>query len=376
MYKAYKFRLYPNDKQKELIHKTFGCTRFIYNYFLNQCKENKYKKAYDMCSELKELIEEYPFLKEVDSCSLRNSIFDLEDSYRNFFEKRTNYPQFKSKFKKQSYRTNCIRSSYKENDYSNIEIYLNIKKIKLPKLGYVSIRGYRNLECINGRIINATVEKETTNKYYVSVIVEEKERIKKKVIPKSIVGIDLGIKDLIVTSDGEKYSNKKELEKHEKRLKRLQRKLSRQIKESNNYNKTKEKLSRIHNKIKNSRKHNIIKVVNKIVSANDIIVSEKLKVKEMSSNHRLAKSILDASFNKICNLMKWKTKQQGKYYYQIDTYYPSSKTCNHCGNKCKKTNNLSIRKWNCEVCGNENDRDINASINIMFEGLKLYYQNI
>ena len=376
MYKAYKFRLYPNDKQKELIHKTFGCSRFIYNYFLNQCKENKYKKAYDMCSELKELIEEYPFLKEVDSCSLRNSIFDLEDSYRNFFEKRTNYPQFKSKFKKQSYRTNCIRSSYKENDYSNIEIYLNIKKIKLPKLGYVSIRGYRNLECINGRIINATVEKETTNKYYVSVIVEEKERIKKKVIPKSIGGIDLGIKDLIVTSDGEKYSNKKELEKHEKRLKRLQRKLSRQIKESNNYNKTKEKLSRIHNKIKNSRKHNIIKVVNKIVSANDIIVSEKLKVKEMSSNHRLAKSILDASFNKICNLMKWKTKQQGKYYYQIDTYYPSSKTCNHCGNKCKKTNNLSIRKWNCEVCGNENDRDINASINIMFEGLKLYYQNI
>ena len=167
MYKAYKFRLYPNDKQKELIHKTFGCTRFIYNYFLNQCKENKYKKAYDMCSELKELIEEYPFLKEVDSCSLRNSIFDLEDSYRNFFEKRTNYPQFKSKFKKQSYRTNCIRSSYKENDYSNIEIYLNIKKIKLPKLGYVSIRGYRNLECINGRIINATLEKETTNKYYV-----------------------------------------------------------------------------------------------------------------------------------------------------------------------------------------------------------------
>ena len=333
MYKAYKFRLYPNDKQKELIHKTFGCTRFIYNYFLNQCKENKYKKAYDMCSELKELIEEYPFLKEVDSCSLRNSIFDLEDSYRNFFEKRTNYPQFKSKFKKQSYRTNCIRSSYKENDYSNIEIYLNIKKIKLPKLGYVSIRGYRNLECINGRIINATVEKETTNKYYVSVIVEEKERIKEKVIPKSIVGIDLGIKDLIVTSDGEKYSNKKELEKHEKRLKRLQRKLSRQIKRSNNYNKIKEKLSRIHSKIKNSRKHNIIKVVNKIVSSNGIIVSEKLKVKKMSKNHRLAKSILDASFNKICNLIEWKIKQQGKYYYQIDKYYPSSKTCSHCENE-------------------------------------------
>ena len=172
----------------------------------------------------------------------------------------------------------------------------------------------------------------------------------------------------------QKYSNKKELEKHEKRLKRLQRKLSRQIKGSNNYNKIKEKLSRIHSKIKNSRKHNIIKVVNKIVSSNGIIVSEKLKVKKMSKNHRLAKSILDASFNKICNLIEWKIKQQGKYYYQIDKYYPSSKTCSHCSNKCEKTNNLSIRKWKCELCGNENDRDINASINIMYEGLKLHYQ--
>ena len=184
----------------------------------------------------------------------------------------------------------------------------------------------------------------------------------------------MGIKDLIVTSDGEKYSNPKEIEKYEKRLKRLQRKLSRQVKGSNNYNKTKEKLSKIYNKIKNSRKHNIIKVVNKIVSSNDIIVSEKLKVKEMSQNHRIAKLILDASFNKICNLMKWKIKQQGKYYYQIDTYYSSSKICSHCSNKTEKTKDLSIRKWDCEVCGNENDRDINASINIMYEGLKLHYQ--
>lgn len=158
-------------------------------------------------------------------------------------------------------------------------------------------------------------------------------------------------------------------------MKRLQRKLSRQIKGSNNYNKTKEKLSRINSKIKNSRKHNIIRIVNKIVSSNDIIVSEKLKVKEISSNHRLAKQILDASFNKICNLIKWKTEQAGKYYYQVDTYYPSSKICSHCGNKTKKTKDLNIRKWNCEVCENENDRDINASINIMYEGIKLHYQN-
>ena len=375
MYKAYKFRMYPNDKQKKLIHKTFGCTRFIYNYFLNECKENGYKKSYDMCNKLKELLIEYPFLKEVDSCSLRNSIFNLEDSYKNFFENRSNYPKFKSKFNKQSYRTNCIRSSYKGNNYNNIEIDLKNRKIKLPKLGLVDIRGYRNLDNINGRIINATVEKETTDKYYVSVIIEEIEVINKKINPTSIVGIDLGIKDLVVTSDGEKYTNPKEIEKHEKRLKRLQRKLSRQIKGSNNYYKTKLRIARLHSKIRNSRKHNLIEIVNKIVSDHDIIISEKLKVKEMSSNHNLAKQILDASFNKICNLLKWKVKKQGKYYYQVNTYYPSSKKCSHCENKTDKTNNLNIRKWQCEECGNINDRDINASINIMFEGLKLYYQN-
>ena len=374
MYKTYKFRLYPNNKQKEIIHKTFGCVRFVYNYFLNECKEIGYQKAYDMCKKLKELEKEYLFLKEVDSSSLRNSIFNLEDSYRNFFNKRSCYPKFKSKYNKQSYRSTCVKSSYKGNNYSNIEIDLKNKKIKLPKIGLVDIRGYRNLKSINGRIINTTVEKETTNKYYVSVIVEEIEIKKEKVNPESIVGIDLGIKDLIVTSNGEKYSNPKEIEKREKRVKRLQRKLSRQVKGSKNYYKTKIRISRIHSKIKNSRKNNLINIVNKIVKEHDIIVSEKLKVKEMSRNHNLAKSLLDASFNKICNLLKWKTKLQGKYYYQIDTYYPSSKICNHCNNKTEITNNLNIRKWECKECGNENDRDINASINIMFEGLRIHYQ--
>ena len=375
MYKAYKFRMYLTDSQKILVHKTFGCGRFVYNHFLNKCKENGYQKAYDMCKELKELVVEYPFLKEVDSCSLRNSIFNLEDSYKNFFSKRSGYPVFKNKFSKQSYRTTCIKSSYKGNNYSNIEVDLKNKKIKLPKLGLVSIRGYRNLDSINGNIMNATIERDTTNKYYVSVLVEETEFIKEKVKPTSIVGIDLGIKDLVITSDGEKYSNPKEILKREKQLKRIQKKLSRQVKGSNNYNKTKIRLARIHSKIKNSRKHNMITIVNKIVKEYDIIVSEKLNVKGISSNHHLAKSVLDASFNKICELLKWKTKLQGKYYYQVDAFYPSSKMCNHCGSKTEVTNNLSIRSWECTNCGNKNDRDINASINIMFEGLRIHYQN-
>lgn len=374
MYKAYKFRLYPDDTQRKLINKTFGCTRFIYNYFLDKCMKNGFIKAFDMCREIKELYVDYSFLKEVDSCSLRCAVFNLEDSFKNYFDKRNNYPKFKSKFNKQSYRTSCMKRRYKDKEYSNIELDLKNKQIKLPKLGYVKIRGYRNLEVINGNIINVTVEKETTNKYYVSILIDEIDVVNKKKIPTNIVGIDLGIKDLVVTSDGEKYSNPKEIEKREKRLKRLQRKLSRQVKGSNNYYKTKVRIARLHSKIKNSRKHNLINVVNKLVVEHDIIVSEKLKVKEMSGNHSIAKSILDASFNRICQLLKWKCQLNGKYYYQVDAYFPSSKKCSHCDNKTEVTNDLNVRSWICDTCGSENDRDVNASINIMFEGLKLHYQ--
>ena len=374
MYKAYKFRLYPNSEQKVLLHKTFGCVRLVYNHFLDKCIKNKYINAFDMCGELKNLYVDFPFLKEVDSCSLRCAIFNLEDSYKNFFNKRSGYPIFKSRYSKQSYQTNCMKSSYKGKEYSSIELDLINHKIKLPKLGLVDIRGYRNLEVINGRIVNATIERENTNKFYVSVIVDEVEKISSKVEAKSIVGLDLGIKDLVVTSDGEKFSNTHEIAKYEKRLKRLQRKLSRKVRNSNNYYKMKERIARLYSKIKNSRKHNLINIVNKIVKEHDIIVSERLKVKEMSQNHNLAKNILDASFNKICLLLEWKCKLLGKYYYQVDTYFPSSKMCSHCESKTEKTNDLSVRDWVCDVCGCENNRDLNASINIMFEGLKLCYQ--
>ena len=370
MYKTYRFRMYPDDNQIVLINKTFGCYRFIYNYFLNICKENGFSSAFDMISKLPSLREEYEWLKEVDSCSLRCAIFNLEDAYKNFFSKRSGYPTFKSKYTKQSYRTNYITNSYKGKKYSNIEVDLVNKKIKLPKIGLVDIRGYRNLDVINGKIINATVVKETTDKYYVNVLYNVKEEKLEKVKPKSIVGIDLGVKDLIVTSSGEKYKNPKEIKRFEKRIKRLQRKLSRQIKKSNNYNKTKIKISKLYSKLKNSRKHNIIKIVNKIIEEYDIIISEKLKVKQMGKNHKLSKAILDASFNKICSMLEWKSKIKGKYYYQVDTYFPSSKICSHCGEKTDKTNNLEVRKWECSKCHSINDRDINASINIMFEGLK------
>ena len=374
MYKAYKFRLYLNKEQEIIVCKTFGCTRFIYNYFLNKIKENKkYIKTYDMCKEIKELVIIYPWLKEVDSCALRNAVFNLEDSFKNYYSKRSKYPNFKNRNSKQRYRTSFIESEYKGHKYENIKVDLKRRIITLPKLKEVKIRGYRNIKEIKGKIVNATIEKELTGKYYVSVIYKQEETITSKRKAESIVGIDVGIKTLITLSDGTKYDNKKIINKYEKRIKKLQRKISRQEKNSKKYIDTKQRLAVLHNKIKNGRRYYIIKVTNEITKKYDIIVSEKLKISKMLKNAKISKSLSDASINKIFERIRWKANVLGKYYYQIDTYYPSSKTCSHCGNETEITNNLNIRKWECIKCHMINDRDINASINIMFEGLKMHY---
>ena len=374
IYRAYKFRLYPNEEQKILIHKTIGCSRFVYNYYLNYQKEKGIQKAFNLCKDLKELENQYEYLKEVESSALRNSIFDLEDGFNNFFAKRSGYPRFKSKFNRQSYRTSCVRGTYKEKEYSNIEVDLLTRNIKLPKLGKVKIRGFRNKDKIEGKIVNATISRESTNKYYVSVVVVG-DILMEKAIPTSIVGIDLGIKDLVITSDGVKYSNDKILMKYEKRLKRLQRELSRREKGSKNYLKTKEKIARVHAKIKNYRKHYLNDIANEIVDEHDIIVTEDLKVKDMYKDKRKAfnKSLSDAAFSTLRSLIEWKCKIKGKIYYKINTYYPSSQICSHCGYKNSKLKDLSIREYDCPKCGIHNDRDINASLNILFEGLKLHY---
>ena len=374
IYKAYKFRLYPTNDQRGFINRTLGCKRFVYNYYLNYLKDNNGINRFDLHKDLPKLKEENEFLKEVDSTVLCSAVDDLCKAFNDYYAKRKGYPKFKSKFSKQSYRTSCIRSRYKEKEYSNIEVDLLTKNIKLPKLGKVKIRGYRDKDKINGKILNATISKETTNKYYVSVLVEEDILIE-KVTPTTIVGIDLGIKDLVITSDGIKYSNPKVLMKFEKRLKRLQRKLSRQVKGSKNYLKTKEKIARIHAKIKNYRKHYLNNIANEIVDEHDIIVTENLLVKDMFKDKRKAfnKSLSDACVSTFLSLMEWKCKIKGKIYYKINTYYPSSQICSHCGYKNSKLKDLSIREYDCPECGSHNDRDINASLNILLEGLKLHY---
>ena len=374
IYKAYKFRLYPTNDQRGFINRTLGCKRFVYNYYLNYLKDNNGINRFDLHKDLPKLKEENEFLKEVDSTVLCSAVDDLCKAFNDYYAKRKGYPKFKSKFSKQSYRTSCVRSRYKEKEYSNIEVDLLTRNIKLPKLGKVKIRGFRNKDKIEGKILNATISRESTNKYYVSVLVEEDILIE-KIIPTTIVGIDLGIKDLVVTSDGVKYSNDNILMKYEKRLKRLQRELSRREKGSKNYLKTKEKIARVHAKIKNYRKHYLNDIANEIVDEHDIIVTEDLKVQDMFKDKKKAfnKSLSDAAFSTLRSLIEWKCKIKGKIYYKINTYYPSSQICSYCGYKNSKLKDLSIREYDCPKCGIHNDRDINASLNILFEGLKLHY---
>ena len=378
--KAYKFRLYPSNEQKILINKTFGCTRLVYNYYLNK-KQELYKNekknlsSYDCIKDLKNLYIEYPFLKEVDSMSLRCTLFDLDNSYQKFFKDKKGYPKYKSKFDKSSYRTNFITSVYKGKAYQNIKLDLINKTITLPKLKEVKIRGYRNLKDIDGRIINATISKEKDNKYYVSVVFDQ-EVEEKKIISNKIIGLDLGIKDLVITSDGKKYDNNKTIQRYEKGIKKLQRKLSKKLKGSNNYYKAKQKLARLYSKIKNTRKYMIHKITKEITDNNDIIVTETLRINNMIKNHHIAKSLQDASLSEIIRQLTYKVKWKFKKIYQIETFYPSSQICSHCDYKNDITKDLNIREYVCPNCHFKLDRDINASENIMFEGLKLYMKEL
>ena len=378
-YKAYKFRIYPDEKQRNLINKTLGCTRFVYNYFLNVIKENSYKKATENIKYYTNYLKyEYPFLQEVDSITIRTALFNLEDSYKRFFSKQAGYPKFKSKFSKNSYNTSAVYGTYKNNNnYCNIEVDLENRTIKLPKLKKIKIRGYRNTKSINGRIINATVSREPNGKYYVSILFEMNDEIK-RVISTSIVGIDLGVKNLLTLSDGVVYKNNKYILKYEKRIKRMQKELSRKVKESENYKKCKQKLAKLYSKLANARKYYIHKITKNITDEYDIITCEKLHTKEMIINGKksnLSKNINDASFNEILRQLEYKSKFKGKRFYKIYDYYPSSQTCSRCDKQDKKYKNLNERKYECTKCHLEIDRDLNASINIMFEGVKMYIKN-
>ena len=351
MYRSYKFRLYLNDTQCELINKSFGCSRFVYNHYLSKIKNNGYQNAYSNISDyVSNFKYEYVFLQDVDSTLIRKTLFYLDDNIRRFYNNGFGYPNYKSKFDKNSYTTSAVYKSYKDKNYCNIELDLINRKIKLPKLKWVKIRGYRNLECINGKLVSATISRENNGKYYVSVLFNMIDIKNKEFVPRSIVGIDLGIKKLITQSDGITIENNKYIEKYEKRIKRLQRELSRKEKRSNNYYKCKKKLAILYSKLKNARNYYLHKITKKITDEYDIITCEKLKVQNMLKEHNLSKKISDASFYEIIRQLEYKSKFKGKLFYQIDTYYPSSQECSVCGNIDKKYKNLNEREYKCSKC--------------------------
>ena len=374
--KGYVFRLYPNVEQKTLINKTIGSARLIYNIFLRDRIDvynntKKGKSAYDQNIMIPSLLVKYPFLKEVDSCSLRNASNDLECAYDHFF-KQGGFPKFKAKGVKDSYKTNNVVSTYKEKVYNSIELDLEKRLIKLPKLKWVKIKGYRNKESINGRIRSAVIRRDA-ERYYVSILVEE-DVYKPMFTPQSIIGIDLGIKDLIVTSHNEKIKNI--VKDRSKRLKGLQRALARCKAGSKNRYKIKLKIQRLWQKIRNARKHLIHDITNKLIKENDIIVCEDLDVKSMYKDHNIAKSLNSNPLGEIIRVLKYKAEWNNKKLIQIDRYYPSSQECSVCGFQNKELKNLSIRKYECPMCHTKHDRDFNASVNIMFEGLKIYMQDL
>ena len=378
MFRAYKFRFYPNNKQLELINKTFGSSRYVYNHYLDKMKNNGYASAYTNIKDYTSTLKyDAVFLQEVDSIVIRESLFNLDNAYKRLFNKIGGYPKFKSKYNRNSYNTTAVYKNYKDKEYCNIELDLINKQIKLPKLKWVKIRGYRNINNINGKIKNATISREANGKYYVSVLYEMYDKVS-RVNHRTIVGMDLGIKKLLTLSDGTTYDNNKYIDKYAKRIKRKQRELARKEKGSKNYYKCKKELAILYSKLSNARRFYTHKITKDITHEYDIITCEKLKTKEMiikGKDSKLSSKINDATFSEIIRQLEYKSKYKGKAFYQINTYYPSSQICSRCDNQDKRYKDLTLREYKCSKCGEKLDRDLNASINIMFEGLKLYMKN-
>ena len=356
--KAYKYRIYPNTEQKIFFAKCFGCVRFFYNKSLSDMND-----IYKNTGKFKNITpasykEDYPFLKDVDSMALCNAQLNRNTAFKSFFSHKTGFPKFKSKRNNQSYTTNMVNGNVK---FSN-----NNRYISIPKCQRIRIKKHRDFI---GTIKSITVSRTTDNKYYISLLVEEENKPKKST--DGMIGLDLGIKDLIIDSNGKKYKNHKYLTKSQNKLTREQRKLSHMVKGSNNRNKQRIKIARIHKHIQNQRNDYLHKLSKKIIDENQVICIEDLKVKDMEVNNKLARNITDASWSRLVSMLTYKANWYGRTIIKVPNDYPSSQLCHVCGYKNSIIKSLNIRQWTCPKCGSIHDRDINAAKNILSKGIEI-----
>ncbi|MGP9666752.1 IS200/IS605 family element RNA-guided endonuclease TnpB [Psychrobacter sp. AOP31-A1-22] len=365
--KAHKVRLYPNEEQQIFFAKSFGCTRFIWNRMLSDKVEYYNEHKTELKNTPAQYKKEFDWLKEVDSLALANVQQNLRAAYNKFFKQGAGFPKFKKKGIKDSYTTNNQKGT----------VAITDSTVKLPKIGHINAKFPSK---VNGLIKSATISRTPSGKYYVSLLVETIVNE----LPKthSNIGIDLGLTDFIVLSDGSKVANPTFLSKLQHKLAREQKILAkrravakanqRKLSDSRNYQKQKVKVAKVYEKITNTRKDFLHKLSFTLIKNHDVIAIEDLNVKGMVKNKKLAKAISDSSWSTFTTMLNYKAEWYGKTLVKIDRWYPSSKTCSGCGHLLTKAElPLQVRSWNCPSCQQKHDRDINASINILNEGLKL-----